>query len=144
MKKSYLDNFKRKYPFSFIPFLFDLPNKSNSEYKETLNSLSLRHPDRTHLKKIIKDNHNNENKIIGDFIKNKPKIKTKKENDNSDDLSKPKLSKSSFSTENMAEILTKQKKYSEAIKIYEKLISNNSKKKIYFAKKIKKLKNKDV
>ena len=144
MKKSYLDNFKRKYPFSFIPFLFDLPNKANPEYKETLNSLSLRHPDRTHLKKIIENNHSNENKIIGDFIKNKPKIKTKKENDNSDDLSKPKLSKSSFSTENMAEILTKQKKYSEAIKIYEKLISNNSKKKIYFAKKIKELKNKDV
>ena len=44
----------------------------------------------------------------------------------------------------MAEILSKQKKYSEAIKIYEKLISNNSKKKFYFAKKIKKLKNKDV
>ena len=144
MKKSYLDIFKRKYPFSFIPFLFNLPNKSNPEYKETLNSLSLRHPDRTHLKKIIVNNQSNENKIIGDFIKNKPKIKTKKENDNSDDLSKPKLSKSSFSTENMAEILTKQKKYSEAIKIYEKLISNNSKKKIYFAKKIKKLKNKDV
>ena len=96
------------------------------------------------LTKILENNHSNENKIIGDFIKNKPKIKTKKENDNSDDLSKPKLSKSSFSTENMAEILTKQKKYSEAIKIYEKLISNNSKKKIYFAKKIKKLKNKDV
>ena len=144
MKKSYLDDFKRKYPFSFIPFLFDLPNKLNPEYKETLNSLSLRHPNRTYLKKIIEDNNNNQNKIIGDFIKNKPKIKTKKENDNSDDLSKPKLSKSSFSTENMAEILTKQKKYSEAIKIYEKLISNNSKKKIYFAKKIKKLKNKDV
>ena len=113
MKKSYIDNFKRKYPFSFIPFLFDLPNKSNPEYKETLNSLSLRHPDRTHLKKIIENNYSNENKI-------------------------------SFSTENMAEILSKQKKYSEAIKIYEKLISNNSKKKIYFAKKIKKLKNKDV
>ena len=144
MKKSYLENFKRKYPFSFVPVLFDLPNKSNPEYKETLNSLSLRHPDRTHLKKIIENNYSNENKIIGDFIKNKPKIKTKKENDNSDDLSKPKLSKSSFSTENMAEILIKQKKYSEAIKIYEKLISNNSKKKIYFAKKIKKLKNKDV
>ena len=30
------------------------------------------------------------------------------------------------------------------IKIYEKLILNNSKKKIYFAKKIKELKNKDV
>ena len=98
MKKSYLDNFKKKYPFSFIPFLFDLPNKSNPEYNEALNSLSLRHPDRTHLKKIIEDNHNNQFKIIGDFIKNKPKIKTKKENDNSDDLSKPKLSKSSFLT----------------------------------------------
>ena len=122
MKKSYLDDFKRKYPFSFIPFLFNLPNKSNPEYKETLNSLSLRHPDRTHLKKIIENNYSNENKIIGDFIKNKPKIKTKKEKDNSDDLSKPKLSKSSFSTDNMAEILTKQKKYSEAIKIYDKLI----------------------
>ena len=144
MKKSYLDKFKTKYPFSFIPFLFNLPDKSNPEYKETLNSLCLRHPDRAYLKKIIENNYNNQNKIIGDFIKNKPKIKTKKENDNSDDLSKPKLSKSSFSTENMAEILTKQKKYLEAIKIYEKLISKNSKKKIYFAKKIKKLKNKHV
>ena len=144
MKKSYLENFKRKYPFSFIPFLFNLPNKLNPEYKETLNSLSLRHPDRTHLKKIIDNNHSNENKIIGDFIKNKPKIKTKKENDNSEDLSKPKHSKIYFTTENMAKILIKQKKYSEAIKIYEKLISNNSKKKIYFAKKIKKLKSKNV
>ena len=53
MKKSYLNDFKRKYPFSFIPFLFGLPNKSNPEYKETLNSLSLRHSDRSHLKKII-------------------------------------------------------------------------------------------
>ena len=69
MKKSYLDNFKKKYPFSFMPFLFDIPNKSNPEYIEALNSLSLRHPDRTHLKKIIEDNHNNQFKIIGDFIK---------------------------------------------------------------------------
>ena len=74
MKKSYLDDFKRKYPFSFIPFLFGLPNKSNPEYIETLNSLSLRHPDRTHLKKIIENNQSNYNKIIDDFIKNKPKI----------------------------------------------------------------------
>ena len=144
MKKSYLDDFRRKYPFSFIPFLFNLPDKSNPEYKEILNSLSLRHPDRAYLKNIIKDNCNHQNKIINDFIKNKPKIKSKKGNGNVEDLSKSKLTKLSFSTENMAKIFIKQKKYSEAIEIYEKLISNNSKKKIYFAKKIKKLKNKDV
>ena len=40
----------------------------------------------------------------------------------------------------MAKILIKQNNISDAIKIYEKLISNNSKKKIYFAKKIKELK----
>ena len=144
MKKSYLDDFGRKYPFSFIPFLFNLPDKSNPEYKEVLNSLSLRHPDRSYLKNILKDNYNHQNKIINDFIKNKPKIKSKKVNDDLEDLSKSKLTKLSFSTENMAKIFIKQKKYSEAIEIYEKLISNNSKKKIYFAKKIKKLKNKDV
>tara|TARA_S200000501_G_scaffold378826_1_gene444013 strand:- start:9970 stop:10404 length:435 start_codon:yes stop_codon:yes gene_type:complete len=144
MKKSYIDNFKKKYPFSFVPFLINLPDKSNPQYKETLNSLSLRHPDRSYLKKILDDNYNNQNQIISDFIKNKPIIKTKKDNDNSKDLSKLKLNKTSFSTENMAKILTKQEKYLEAIKIYEKLISKNSKKKIYFAKKIKELKNKDV
>tara|TARA_B100001989_G_C24320829_1_gene355061 strand:- start:119 stop:553 length:435 start_codon:yes stop_codon:yes gene_type:complete len=144
MKKSYFDNFKRKYPFSFIPFLFNLPDESKPEYKKILNSLSLRHPDRSYLKCILENNYNLQNKIIGDFIKNKPEINTKRENDNSEDLSKPKHSKIYFTTENMAKILIKQKKYSEAIKIYEKLISNNSKKKIYFAKKIKKLKNKNV
>ena len=144
MKRSYIDNFNRKYPFSFIPFLFNLPNESNPEYKKILNSLSLRHPDRAYLKYILENNYNLQNKIIGDFIRNKPEINTKRENDNSEDLSKPKNSKIYFTTENMAKILIKQKKYSEAIKIYEKLISNNSKKKIYFAKKIKKLKSKNV
>ena len=144
MKKSYIDNFIKKYPFSFVPFLFNLPDKSNPEYRETLNSLSLRHPDRAYLKKILNDNYNNQNQIISDFIKNKPIIKTKKDDDNLKDLSKLKINKISFSTENMAKILTKQEKYLEAIQIYEKLISKNSKKKIYFAKKIKELKNKDV
>ena len=144
MKKSYFDNFKRKYPFSFIPFLFNLPDESKPEYKKILNSLSLRHPDRAYLKSILENNYRLQNKIIGDFIKKKPEINTKRENDNSEDLSKPKHSKTYFTTENMANILIKQKKYSEAIKIYEKLISNNSKKKIYFAKKIKKLKSKNV
>ena len=144
MKKNHINIFKKKYPFSYVPFLFNLPDKSNPQYKETLYSLSLWHPDRAYLKKILDDNYNNQNQIISDFIKNKPIIKTKKDNDNSKDLSKLKLNKISFSTENMAKILTKQKKYLEAIKIYEKLISKNSKKKIYFAKKIKELKNKDV
>ena len=144
MKKNHINIFKKKYPFSYVPFLFNLPDKSNPQYKETLNSLSLRHPDRAYLKKILDDNYNNQNQIISDFIKNKPIIKTKKDNDNSKDLSKLKLNKISFSTENMAKILTKQEKYLDAIKIYEKLISKNSKKKIYFAKKIKELKNKDV
>tara|TARA_B100000989_G_scaffold281218_1_gene245255 strand:+ start:447 stop:881 length:435 start_codon:yes stop_codon:yes gene_type:complete len=144
MKKSYIENFKNKYPFSFVPFLFNLPDKLNPEYKETLNSLSLRHPDRAYLKKILDDNYNDQNQIISDFIKNKPIIKKKKDNDNFKDLSKLKPNKISSTTENMAKILTKQEKYLEAIKIYEKLISKNSKKKIYFAKKIKKLKNKDV
>ena len=144
MKKSYIENFKNKYPFSFVPFLFNLPDKLNPEYKETLNSLSLRHPDRAYLKKILDDNYNDQNQIISDFIKNKPIIKKKKDNDNFKDLSKLKPNKISSTTENMAKILTKQEKYLEAIKIYEKLISKNSKKKIYFAKKIKKLKNKHV
>ena len=41
----------------------------------------------------------------------------------------------------MAKIYIKQNKIKKAIKIYEKLISINSKKKSYFAKKIKNLKN---
>ena len=40
----------------------------------------------------------------------------------------------------MALIYVKQQKFKEAIKIYEKLISLNSKKKSYFAKKIENLK----
>ena len=75
MKKSYIENFKNKYPFSFVPFLFNLPDKLNPEYKETLNSLSLRHPDRAYLKKILDDNYHEQNQIISDFIKNKPIIK---------------------------------------------------------------------
>ena len=72
MKKSYLNDFKRKYPFSFIPFLFGLPNKSNPEYKETLNSLSLRHPDRAYLKSIFKKLY-----LMLSKLKAKIKVKTK-------------------------------------------------------------------
>ena len=63
MKKNHINIFKKKYPFSYVPFLFNLPDKSNPQYKETLNSLSLRHPDRAYLKKILENNQSNENKI---------------------------------------------------------------------------------
>ena len=82
--------------------------------------------------------------FINNFINKKPKIKSKKSLDKINDLSTPKHKKRTFLSENMAKIYIKQNKISDAIKIYEKLISNNSKKKIYFAKKIKELKKKDV
>ena len=106
-----------------------------------LNSLALRHPNRVYLKNFLSNHLVNNNIIIEDFIKNNPKIKSNKNiKENSKDLSKPIHNKKSFITENIAKIYIKQNKISDALKIYEKLISLNSKKKAYFAKKIKNLK----
>ena len=67
--------------------------------------------------------------------------KNKNKTINKEDLASKRLSKKEFITENMAKIYIKQNKIKDAIKIYKKLISLNSKKKSYFAKKIENLKN---
>ena len=144
MKKTDLEKFKKENPYSFLPYLINLPHKSHNNYEKNLNSLALRHPDRIHLKSFLKQNTVDQDQIINNFIDKKPKVKSKKSTDNLKDLSIPKNKKRVFLSENMAKILIKQNNISDAIKIYEKLISNNSKKKIYFAKKIKELKKKDV
>lgn len=144
MKKVDLEKFRKENPFSFLPYLISPPIKSDDDYERKLNSLSLRHPDRTYLKSFLKKVTVDQSQIINNFINKKPKIKSKKSLDKINDLSTPKHKKRTFLSENMAKIYIKQNKISDAIKIYEKLISNNSKKKIYFAKKIKALKKKDV
>ena len=144
MKKTDLKKFKKENPYSFLPYLINLPHKSNNNYEKNLNSLALRHPDRIYLKSFLKKITIDQDQIINNFIDKKPKVKSKKSTDNLKDLSIPKNKKRVFLSENMARILVKQNNISDAIKIYEKLISNNSKKKIYFAKKIKELKKKDV
>lgn len=128
------------YPYLYIPYLIKL-NANDNEYNKNLNSLSLRHPDRDFLKKFIYENDLNSD-FIADFIKNNPRIIKKKKNvNNKKDLASKRISQKVFITENMAKIYIKQNKTKDAIKIYEKLISLNSKKKSYFAKKIKNLKN---
>lgn len=128
------------YPYLYIPYLIKL-NANDNEYNKNLNSLSLRHPDRDFLKKFIFENDLNSD-FIADFIKNNPRIIKKKKNvNNKKDLASKRISQKVFITENMAKIYIKQNKTKDAIKIYEKLISLNSKKKSYFAKKIKNLKN---
>lgn len=144
MKKTDLEKFKKENPYSFLPYLINLPHKSHNNYEKNLNSLALRHPDRIYLQSFLKKNTIDQDQIINNFIDKKPKVKSKKSTDNLKDLSIPKNKKRIFLSENMAKILIKQNNISDAIKIYEKLISNNSKKKIYFAKKIKELKKKDV
>ena len=70
-----------------------------------------------------------------------PKISKKKSlGEHKDDLSLRSINQKEFLTENIAKIYIRQKKIKDAIKIYEKLMSLNSKKKSYFAKKIEKLK----
>jgi hypothetical protein len=144
MKKTDLEKFKKENPYSFLPYLINIPHKSHNNYEKNLNSLALRHPDRIYLQSFLKKNTIDQDQIINNFIDKKPKVKSKKSTDNLKDLSIPKNKKRVFLSENMAKILIKQNNISDAIKIYEKLISNNSKKKIYFAKKIKELKKKDV
>ena len=135
-----LNQLIKDYPFLYIPYLIKISINKN-EFNNNLNSLALRHPNRIFLKKFI-----NENELKSDFIddfigKNLKIIKKKKYNGKNEDLASKRLYQKEFITENMAKIYIKQNKIKKAIKIYEKLISLNSKKKSYFAKKIKNLKN---
>ena len=131
-----------KYKFFLISNLFDLEKSNHNNYKINLNSLAIRHPNREYLQTYIDINFINQNFIIDDFIKNDPKIKRKKKFDKKViDLSKNKNNILDFKSENLAKIFIKQNKTNKAIKIYKKLILKNSKKKAYFAKKIKELNN---
>ena len=140
LNKNKIDNIIDNHPYFYLPFLFKLSESTKDKFKIFLNSLAIRHPNRTYLKKFLSNHLVNNNIIIEDFIKMNPKIKSKKSiKENSKDLSKLIHNKGSFVSENIAKIYIKQNKISDAIKIYEKLISLNSKKKTYFAKKIKNL-----
>ena len=128
------------YPFLYIPYLIKI-SINKREFNNNLNSLALRHPNRIFLKNFI-DENDLKSDFIDDFIRKNPKIIKKKNNNRkNEDLASKRLSQKEFITENMAKIYIKQNKIKKAIKIYEKLISLNSKKKTYFAKKIKNLKN---
>ena len=143
MKKIDLNKLNRlikEYPFLYIPYLIKISINKN-EFNNNLNSLALRHPNRIFLKNFINEN-DLKSDFIDDFIRKNPKIiKKKKNNGKNEDLASKRLYQKEFITENMAKIYIKQNKIKKAIKIYEKLISLNSKKKSYFAKKIKNLKN---
>ena len=128
------------YPYLYLPYLFKL-KLNKDKFKSYLNSLAIRHPNRVFLKKFINDYNFNDNDFISDFIKKNPKIKKNKyKTINKEDLASKRLSKKEFITENMAKIYIKHNKIKDAIKIYKKLISLNSKKTNYFAKKIENLK----
>lgn len=140
IKLNKIDKLTDKYPYLYIPYLLKLKVSSNMKYKETLNSLALRHPNRSYLKLFLNQNMNNEGQILDLFLKTKKRIKkNKKLDNNTKDLSKPLLKKNDFVTENLAKIYIKQDKIDDAIEIYKKLILINSKKKSYFAKKIENL-----
>ena len=135
-----LNQLIKDYPFLYIPYLIKI-SINKSEFNNNLNSLAIRHPNRIFLKNFI-DENDLKSDFIDDFIRKNPKIiKKKKNNPKNEDLASKRLSQKEFITENMAKIYIKQNKIKKAIKIYEKLISLNSKKKSYFAKKIKNLKN---
>ena len=135
-----LNQLIKDYPFLYIPYLIKI-SINKSEFNNNLNSLALRHPNRIFLKNFI-DENDLKSDFIDDFIRKNPKIIKKKNNNRkNEDLASIRLSQKEFITENMAKIYIKQNKIKKAIKIYEKLISLNSKKKSYFAKKIKNLKN---
>lgn len=135
-----LNQLIKDYPFLYIPYLIKI-SINKREFNNNLNSLALRHPNRIFLKNFI-DENDLKSDFIDDFIRKNPKIIKKKNNNRkNEDLASKRLSQKEFITENMAKIYIKQNKIKKAIKIYEKLISLNSKKKTYFAKKIKNLKN---
>jgi len=144
MEKIKLDKINKlidKYPYLYLPFLLKLKVSNKNKYEETLNSLALRHPNRSYLKSFLNQNINNEGQILDLFLKSKKRIRKNKKLDiNTKDLSKPLLKKDHFISENLANIYIKQDKIDDAIKIYKKLSLINSKKKSYFAKKIKNLK----
>ena len=134
-----LNQLIKDYPFLYIPYLIKISINKN-EFNNNLNSLALRHPNRIFLKNFI-DENDLKSDFIDDFIRKNPKIIKKKNNNRkNEDLASKRLSQKEFITENMAKIYIKQNKIKKAIKIYEKLISLNSKKKSYFAKKIENLK----
>ena len=141
IKLDKIDKLIDRYPYLYLPYLLKLKVSSNTKYEETLNSLALRHPNRSYLKFFLNQNMNNEGQILDLFLKTKKRIKkSKKLVNNTKDLSKPSLKKDHFISENLANIYIKQDKTDDAIKIYKKLSLINSKKKSYFAKKIKELK----
>ena len=141
IKLDKIDKLIDRYPYLYLPYLLKLKVSSNTKYEETLNSLALRHPNRSYLKFFLNQNMNNEGQILDLFLKTKKRIrKSKKLINNTKDLSKPLLKKDHFISENLANIYIKQDKTDDAIKIYKKLSLINSKKKSYFAKKIKDLK----
>ncbi len=138
-----IDFLIKKYPFLYLPYLLKLNYSSDKKYDSILNSLALRHPNRSYLKLFLKKNINKENEILDLFIKKSKTLKNRNKHllvNNTKDLSKPLLKKKEFISENLAKIFIQQDKIDDAIKIYEKLILLNSKKKSYFAKKIKDLK----
>ena len=141
IKLDKIDKLIDRYPYLYLPYLLKLKVSRNTKYEETLNSLALRHPNRSYLKFFLNQNMNNEGQILDLFLKTKKRIrKNKKLVNNTKDLSKPLLKKDHFISENLANIYIKQDKTDDAIKIYKKLSLINSKKKSYFAKKIKELK----
>ena len=88
--------------------------------------------------------------LIEKFIKNEPRIGKKsllesESNTDLEDLAKKRLQQSDkFLTETLAELLVNQKKYSKAIKIYEKLMVKFPKKTTYFAAQIDKINQSNV
>ena len=140
IKNSEIEKLIKNHKYLFLPYLLKLPGNIDNKYNDDLNSLSIRHPKREILKDFIINNNFNVNNILSDFIKNQPKISESKKVSSTNNLADETITKDEFVTENLAKIYIKQNKIKEAIKIYKKLISNNSKKKSYFAKKIEKLK----
>ena len=140
IKHSEIKKLIRDHQYFFLPYLLKLSGNIDNKYNDDLNSLSIRHPKREILKDFITNNNFNVNNILSDFIKNQPKISKSKKVSSTKNLADKTITKDEFVTENLAKIYIKQNKIKEAIKIYKKLISNNSKKKSYFAKKIEKLK----
>ena len=140
IKNLEIEKLIKNHKYFFLPYLLKLPGNIDNKYNDNLNSLSIRHPKRGILKDFITNNNFNVNNILSDFIKNQPKISKSKKVSSTNNLADETITKDEFVTENLAKIYIKQNKIKEAIKIYKKLISNNSKKKSYFAKKIEKLK----
>ncbi|KYG82726.1 hypothetical protein AWN68_13120 [Roseivirga echinicomitans] len=84
--------------------------------------------------------------LIEKFIKNEPRFENKKGNNEDNEYSQEDLaakhmkSKDEFITETLAKLLLKQKKYTRAIDIYEKLSLKFPEKRTYFASQIQKIK----